>query len=190
MRRKGRSGRPLCPSSPSRGGQSFSLATVGQPKGWDHSDTYVTDPSTIPLGQLPLQTVLRFEPAQEDIASAYLQSLARREGVPPPSVPAVIRAATRRIDDHMDRPLPPNGSEPIPYLDLRQAITQLQLERRTPGRSSDETGGTGGGDDLAALCKAVNYRSITDAWVDQRHWAKLDVSLMQKHGTRPCADER
>lgn len=94
-----------------------------------------------------------------------------------PRLQAVLCSATRRVHDHLDRPLPPNGSEPVPYFDLRQAITQLQLDRKPSVPLAPETEAKSDiFDDLGALSKAFNYRSYADAWVDHRHWAKLDVS--------------
>jgi len=73
----------------------------------------MTDPTVLPLEDLPIQAHLVFEPCPESLAQSYLRCLALAEGH------MLDRVALTR------KPLP---TEPYPfYLDLRKAINRIQL---------------------------------------------------------------
>lgn len=117
---------------------------------------------------MPLQTILHFKPAPSYLAQPYLAAIAKHHGV---RSPVALRQQPYN-PDLVDLPLPPNGNEPAELFDLRAAITQLQLDR---GAVEEDSGDVIG--DLASLELRLENMSFVDAFVTQRDWGRLEVSL-------------
>jgi hypothetical protein len=88
-----------------------------------------TDISLVPTSDLPLQSILFFQPCPPPVAASYLQGLCLAEGhlVDQQSLLQLCES-TRRLDvfDMPDSPLNPlTAALPVP--DLRRAIHRLQL---------------------------------------------------------------
>jgi hypothetical protein len=135
------------------------------------------DPEQLPLGQLPLQTMLRFMPPPSYLAIPYLEAVRRRvSGDGAAADMAGVYASSCIVPpDVLDQPLPPNGHEPVSYFDLRQAIAQLQLDR---GRvlAKDDTSKPVEPIDLHDACRILETVSFSDAHVSPRAWARMEVS--------------
>ncbi|KIK91063.1 hypothetical protein PAXRUDRAFT_831154 [Paxillus rubicundulus Ve08.2h10] len=87
------------------------------------------DPRLVPLADLPLQTILVFEPCPSLVVATFLQCLSLTEGcLIPREDLMVLYETTHAIDglDIPDAPLLPR-TEPLPLPDLRRSITQLQM---------------------------------------------------------------
>ncbi|KAF9247050.1 hypothetical protein BU15DRAFT_38841 [Melanogaster broomeanus] len=83
----------------------------------------------VPLSDLPLQTVLVFEPCPSPVAATFLQCLSLTEScLVPREDLMVLYETTHAVDglDIPDAPLYPR-TEPLPLPDLRWSITQLQM---------------------------------------------------------------
>ncbi|KAH7887737.1 hypothetical protein F5I97DRAFT_1806207 [Phlebopus sp. FC_14] len=99
------------------------------------------DARLVPLGDLPLQTILVFEPCPTPLAVTFLQCLSLREGcVIPREDLEVLYESTHTLDqlDAPDAPLYPR-TEPIPVRDLRRSISQLQMVCTSAARGSRTT---------------------------------------------------
>lgn len=128
------------------------------------------DTARIPIAQLPLQTMLHFHPAPTHLAIPYLEEIARKERIhswTPTNSVGVDSKIT------LDCLLAPNGNEPLPTFDLRQAITQMQVDRnhppviRTPWAFPQ---------DLDRAYQMLDNVSFSDACVSPRDWAIMEVS--------------
>ncbi|KAK8864281.1 hypothetical protein IAR55_001527 [Kwoniella newhampshirensis] len=159
------------------------------------------DLKRIPRDQLPLQAILQYCPPPSHIAIPYLRAIAAQEIDAQRNdmlnLNAIVRDSTHRQDDRLlDQPLPPNGNELIPYLDLRRAITQLQLEGgHTPQAEDDDSTKVASVSGLtAAMDNELNSHlarmdavSYVDAHVDLRPWAKMETLDIDRPG--PCPDD-
>jgi hypothetical protein len=122
------------------------------------------------LDQLPLQTILYFQPPTRETAITYLQKLCSELGIDTPRyADDVYERASAPAPDLLDQPLPPNGSEWLPYFDLRKAINQIQLERGVV--PADQENREHDPDDLQSELRKLDNRSFED-----RPWAKMEVS--------------
>jgi hypothetical protein len=132
----------------------------------------MVDPDKLPLAQLPLQTILQFVPPPTHLAIPYLQAIVRHEQLQGFDVAALVHQCMSAAPDLLDQPLPPNGHEPLPTLDLRRAIMQMQLDRGgSPQLASDfeEV-------ELNHLAQRADVMSFVDAFVDERAWTIMQVS--------------
>jgi hypothetical protein len=154
-----------------------------------YSLTRMSDPERVPLAQLPLQAILQFEPPASHLAIPYLEAIAEHEGLTHRDIPAVVEQCTTNRLELLDRPLPPNGHEPMPVFDLRRAIQQMQLDRgaaqsyssafgasrsRSRSRSTGDRGDHP--DSLESLTRRLDTQSFVDAFVAERPWALMEVS--------------
>lgn len=141
------------------------------------------DPSSVPLEQLPLQTVLHFQPAPADLAISYLDSLARHSGVLQPGYAAHLHhRCTITPQNVLDRPLPPNGNEPLGAFDLRRAIVQMQLERAGESEFETQSPTETAPPDFVPASRAVELRSLADALTPPT-WAEMDVTDIDRYNT-------
>ncbi|KAL7419140.1 hypothetical protein Q5752_005976 [Cryptotrichosporon argae] len=134
------------------------------------------------LAQLPLQTILHFLPPQRHVTEAYLAAIAAHEGIP--TTGQYDAGVSPRVD-LLDQPLPPNGNEPMPHFDLRRAIMQMQLDRKSGPQAADVDDGVISGQDLAQLARCLDLRSYADAWVAPRSWAVMDVAEVDRFAPGP-----
>lgn len=88
-----------------------------------------TDIQLVPVADLPLQTVLRFQPCPSGPAVTFLQCLCLTEGYAIPREKLTQLYETTYTTQNMDLPDAPLNprTEPLPLPDLRRSITQLQL---------------------------------------------------------------
>ncbi|OAX43492.1 hypothetical protein K503DRAFT_847156 [Rhizopogon vinicolor AM-OR11-026] len=87
------------------------------------------DIQLVPIADLPLQTVLRFQPCPSGPAVTFLQCLCLTEGyaIPREKLTQIYETThTTQSMDLPDVPLNPR-TEPLPLPDLRRSITQLQM---------------------------------------------------------------
>ncbi|KAG6332601.1 hypothetical protein ID866_6492 [Astraeus odoratus] len=100
----------------------------------------------VPVGSLPLQTILVFEPCPSPVAVSYLQSVTLTEGCLVPRERLMELYETTHVVDGIDMPESPlyPRTEPLPLPDLRRAITQLQMlcSSMARGSTSDMLQGT------------------------------------------------
>jgi hypothetical protein len=132
------------------------------------------------LSALPLQAILQFSPPSREIAIPHLTSLCDKLGLERDEayIADLYDRNVVRCPPMLETPGPPNGNEWLPSFDLRRAITQLQLERGVPVRdvhiSKNDV------PDLDSAVKRAEVLSYTDAHLDQRSWAIMEVSLSEK----------
>ncbi|WVQ67800.1 uncharacterized protein L199_006005 [Kwoniella botswanensis] len=152
------------------------------------------DHNLIPKSQLPLQAILQFRPPPSYIALPYLQAIAQHEAKEShrilPDVQKIYEGSIHQERDIIDRPLPPNGNERIPYFDLRKAIGQLQLDRgaTSPSNGIHQLNQDQGEDHLAQLVKKLEMISYVDAQISQKGWMQLEVSEVDRH--YPTTDDQ
>ena len=143
----------------------------------------MSDLSRIPIEQLPIQAILHFQPSPSYLAIPYLETIAVKEGIHDISIATdIFRLCTSHNSRNLDQPLPPNGNEPLPSFDLRQAIMQMQVDRKskvynisTP-RLPDE---------LTALFRLLDAASFADASVAPRDSARMDVVEVDRYEPTP-----
>ena len=128
------------------------------------------DPARVPRNQLPLQTTLHFEAPPSYLAMPYLEAIALCEGV---DSFIDYEHDQRNKPVLLDQPLSPNGHEPLPYLDIRQAIMQLQLDRS--GRTIPSSENNKAHLDPEAALVDLDTTSFADAFVAPRTWADIEV---------------
>lgn len=89
------------------------------------------DHSLIPHEDLPLQTILDFEPCPPSLIATYLQQLCNAEGyrsIPRNTLQHISAFTHRPLSfDYPDQPMHPVPTQPLPCPDLRRAIHQTQL---------------------------------------------------------------
>ncbi|KAG1754043.1 uncharacterized protein EDB91DRAFT_1043911, partial [Suillus paluster] len=87
------------------------------------------DIKLVPTTDLPLQSVLRFQPCPSGPAVTFLQCLCLTEGCAVPREKLIQLYETTYTTQSMDLPDAPLNprTEPLPSPDLRRSITQLQL---------------------------------------------------------------
>ncbi|KAK4684821.1 hypothetical protein P7C73_g5344, partial [Tremellales sp. Uapishka_1] len=143
------------------------------------------DLSLVPIHQLPLQAILEFRPPPASVAIAYLEKLALLENAYIPGYANEVyqKCVHRTPIDYLDRPLPPNGNEPRPYFDLRKAINQMQLDLRHPiiTRPIAEEVNF----DLREMFRQIENISFSDAFVEPRLWARMEVVEIDRHQPGP-----
>ena len=147
----------------------------------------VADPSAAPLDQLPLQTILHFQPPSADLAISYLDHLARYSGIGQAGYAAdLYRLSTVTPRDVIDRPLPPNGNEPLELFDLRRAIVQMQLERdgNREVQVSTESPADTEPVDFGPVARTVELRSLADA-LSPPAWAVMEIDEIDRYNTTP-----
>jgi hypothetical protein len=137
---------------------------------------------------IPLQAILHFEPPSRDVALPSLNSLCNRLDIDLASTPEYTSGLYERSVVHRPRtvqaPGPPNGNEILPYFDLRRAIMQLQLEmghfsdlkESTPTPKTSAQANTAGLDEVVKRAEVLSY---TDAYLDERSWAVMEVCCLQ-----------
>ncbi|WVO16311.1 hypothetical protein L204_103986 [Cryptococcus depauperatus] len=149
------------------------------------------DHRKIPKFQLPVQAILEFQSPPSYFALPYLQAIINHETMSTTvgdrsqstqlNVQAIYENAIHQKpnDDVLgDQGRPPNGAERIPYFDMRQAITQLQLGVDVDIHINDSclvTSRQGIGDELEILCKKLEASSFVDAYVDMRDWVRREL---------------
>lgn len=137
------------------------------------TDTGV-DTTRIPIAQLPLQAMLHFHPAPTHLAIPYLEEIARKERIhhwtPTNSVGVDSKIS-------LDCLLAPNGNEPLPTFDLRQAITQMQVDRSHPQMPQTPSAFPR---DLDRAYRMLDNVSFSDAYVSPRDWTIMEVSARFK----------
>jgi hypothetical protein len=128
------------------------------------------------LSALPLQAILQFNPPSREIAIPHLASLSDKLGLERDKayIADLYDRSVFRCPSILQTPGPPNGNEWLPSFDLRRAITQLQLERGVPIRDTHMS--SNGLSDLNSAVKRAEVLSYTDAHLDQRSWATMEVS--------------
>ncbi|KAF8450720.1 hypothetical protein L210DRAFT_976407 [Boletus edulis BED1] len=87
------------------------------------------DPGLVPVGDLPLQDMLVFEPCPSTVAATFLQCVSLAEGCLIPHEDLMVLYESRDAMygiDIPDRGKYP-GTERVPLPDLRRSITQLQM---------------------------------------------------------------
>ncbi|KAG6378546.1 hypothetical protein JVT61DRAFT_12811 [Boletus reticuloceps] len=87
------------------------------------------DPGLVPVGDLPLQNMLVFEPCPSTVAATFLQCVSLAEGCLVPHEDLMVLYESRDAKygiDMPDRGMYP-GTERVPLPDLRRSITQLQM---------------------------------------------------------------
>ncbi|ORX36758.1 hypothetical protein BD324DRAFT_627072 [Kockovaella imperatae] len=142
------------------------------------------DPSRIPIDTLPLQTVLYFQPPPSYLAIPFLETLAQQYGISPNRAVDLYHGccvSSCGVVNHLDQPLPPNGSEPIKRFDLRRAINQLQFDRKVCRSSKRQPQ-----DDLDEF-RRIEVLSFCDAFVGPRGSHVLETELIDRH--RPNTDD-
>jgi hypothetical protein len=89
----------------------------------------LTDIKLVPVADLPLQSVLTFQPCPSEPAVTFLQCLCVTQGYAIPRDKLIQLYETTYIVQSMDLPDAPLNprTEPPPLPDLRRSITQLQL---------------------------------------------------------------
>ncbi|KAG2118742.1 uncharacterized protein F5147DRAFT_565197 [Suillus discolor] len=87
------------------------------------------DIKLVPVADLPLQSVLTFQPCPSEPAVTFLQCLCATQGYAIPRDKLIQLYETTYIVQSMDLPDAPLNprTEPLPPPDLRRSITQLQL---------------------------------------------------------------
>ncbi|KAG2348913.1 hypothetical protein BDR05DRAFT_1055839 [Suillus weaverae] len=87
------------------------------------------DSKLVPVADLPLQSVLTFQPCPSEPAVTFLQCLCATQGCAIPRDKLIQLYETTYIVQSMDLPDAPLNprTEPLPPPDLRRSITQLQL---------------------------------------------------------------
>ncbi|KAG2141705.1 uncharacterized protein EDB93DRAFT_1089065 [Suillus bovinus] len=87
------------------------------------------DITLVPVADLPLQSVLTFQPCPSEPAVTFLQCLCVTQGYAIPRYKLIQLYETTHIVQSMDLPDAPLNprTEPLPPPDLRRSITQLQL---------------------------------------------------------------
>lgn len=88
------------------------------------------DASLVPMDGLPLQKVLYFEPCAANIATSYLQGLARAEGytIPPEWIRELYSDTYRLAGTDIPSDTGPTTAHvELPDFDLRKAIHHLQM---------------------------------------------------------------
>jgi len=104
----------------------------------------------------------------------------------------LLTRCTYRLPDVLDQPVPPNGHEPLPYFDLRRAITQMQLDRGA--RQTPPVEPKSPNTDLKRMFRQLNSGSFADAFVSPRAWALMEVSRWHCQTPtmliRPCRPPR
>jgi hypothetical protein len=134
---------------------------------------------------IPLQAILQFQPPSRELAVPYLSTLCAQLDLDLGTNAEYTSGLYERSIVHRPRtvqaPGPPNGNEILPYFDLRRAIMQLQLEmgqtqttevNPTTTVSVSHPSVT---QDLAAMIKRAEKLSFTDAFLDERSWAVMEV---------------
>jgi hypothetical protein len=134
---------------------------------------------------IPLQAILQFQPPSQEVAVPYLSSLCTQLDLDLGTNAEYTSSLYERSIVHRPRtiqaPGPPNGNEFLSYFDLRRAIMQLQLEmgqtqttevNPTTTVSVSHPSAT---QDLAAMIKRAEKLSYTDAYLDERSWAVMEV---------------
>lgn len=146
----------------------------------DSCPSDMSDIRRIQLSILPLQVILRFQPAPSYLAIPYLESIARSQGIKQQEYGSRLykKSITYR-PPITDQPLPPNGNEPLPYFDLRHAIMQMQLDRAT---TCDIAQVSQPDMSLEEMHRAIETASWVDSNVSPRSWALLDVSPSRTRG--------
>ena len=130
----------------------------------------------MPRDQLPLQATLHFQPAPSHLAIPYLETLPLPEGICQPIDAVDLYARCSECTSELiDTPLAPNGNEPVRRFDLRQAITQMQLDRSA--QSIRQNGEDSSKLSFRDVCRSLDIMSFADAHVSPRGWARMDVSL-------------
>lgn len=130
----------------------------------------------MPRVQLPLQTILHFQPLPPHLAIPYLEAIASREGcLDMSALPILYAESTFHGLDIGDHPLPPNGHEPVPHFGLRRAITQMQFDRG-PLSAPDDLKVDSREKNLGGLQRQLDVISFVDASIAPRTWAVMDVS--------------
>lgn len=138
--------------------------------------------------QLPLQTILHFQPPKRQEAIAYLDSISRQSGIADSGyAECLYQRSFATQPDLLDQALPPNGSEWLAHFDLRKAIMQMQLERGEMAEGLDRPPDCGE-NDLQTAARKLDMTSFTDAWIEERPWARMEVS--PQYPTATCADSR
>jgi hypothetical protein len=92
-------------------------------------DDYRLDVSLVPTNDLPLQTILQFQPCPEAPATSYLQAMCMAEGhlIEPETLLQVYKRTYIPLSvDMPDEPMNPR-TEKLPSQDLRKAIHHIQL---------------------------------------------------------------
>lgn len=150
--------------------------------------TDIADIEQVMCDSIPLQAILHFEPPSRDLAVPYLNSLCNRLDLDPASSPGYTSGLYERSVVHRPRtvqaPGPPNGNEILPYFDLRRAIMQLQLEmghfsdikESTPTPTTHTQAEMAGLDEVVKRAEVLSY---TDAYLDERSWAVMEVCCLQ-----------
>jgi len=135
---------------------------------------------------IPLQAILQFQPPSQEVAVPYLSSLCAQLDLDLGTNAEYTSGLYERNIVHRPRtvqaPGPPNGNEILPYFDLRRAIMQLQLEMGQTQTTETETpmitasvSHPSATQDLAAMIKCAEKLSYTDAYLDERSWAVMEV---------------
>ncbi|KIJ70558.1 hypothetical protein HYDPIDRAFT_78089 [Hydnomerulius pinastri MD-312] len=96
------------------------------------------DPRLVPITDLPLQTILVFEPCPSPVAATFLQCLSLTESCLIPREDLMELYETTHTIDGLDIPEAPlyPRTEPLPLPDLRRSITQLQMACAGAARGS------------------------------------------------------
>lgn len=123
------------------------------------------DIKLVPVADLPLQSVLTFQPCPSEPAVTFLQCLCVTQGYAIPRDKLIQLYETTYIVQSMDLPGAPLNprTEPLPLPDLRRSITQLQLictdathEAKVPQEAQ------GAAEDFPSLPMTISAQSSAD----------------------------
>lgn len=136
----------------------------------------------VAIGSLPLQAILQFQPPSRNQAIDYLASLCTKLDIqcedPMAYMTDLYNRSIVTSSDLIAKPGPPNGNEWLPRFDLRKAIMQLQLERgHCSATDRSITDPPAPEADLNDLARRIDMLSYTDAHLNPKSWAIMEVSL-------------
>jgi hypothetical protein len=162
----------------------------------------LADVSLVPLDDLPLQSVLKFEPCEAELATSYLQSLCEREVGSSPRrrwLRELYASTYQPIDaDILDQPVLPFPSQSWPVPDLRRAISFVQFwaSHEPPKQEDNDPGSLGNNwswscntdepedseetndatsSSLSLIASFSDELSYANAYLERRPWDALEV---------------
>ena len=150
-----------------------------EPRADGETDDGCADAGLVPVGELPLQKVLVFEPCASPVAATFLQCVSLAEGcLVPHEDLVVLYESTHAIDglDTPDAPLYPR-TEPLPLPDLRRCITQLQIlcAGTRQGSASEKHQGDEAGGHARRSARAISAgsRDESEWWWQMKRESEL-----------------
>lgn len=132
----------------------------------------ITDAGLVPVGELPLQSILVFEPCPSRIAASFLQALSLTEGKHVPHEDLMrLYERTQCVDGVDTADAPRTG--PLPLPDLRRSIMELQIlcadtsegDAEEEARNDRRSGRAISADEWVEMKRASEVMSHVDAQV-------------------------